>query len=269
VNENENGKVPQIYRDMHTMTALCRGIRPTGRMRGSSYAEDTQVVSMVREAAITVGVVILPTATAVTRGGKDADEKPIHLTDVSVSVRFVSIADGSEVELAWQGQRIERGDKGVAIASTLALKQLLLKTFLIVVDEELLTEEEEAEAEAELNVARETWQAAAKRAATYRPIFDTMLARAGGSCYNGVLWEPRESLEAIMLNRDAQLIVQAVEKHEKLRRAYEELCTEADDFGVEYVELLTHTTATEIKARGKDLRARVAEQAALDAKGQT
>lgn len=241
-------QTPQIYADLHSIMALCRGIKPSGSMRGASYAEIGQVVAMVREALLSVGVLMLPSLTSETRGAKNAKDAPVHLTEARLSVRFVSLADQSEITVVWEGMKIDQGDKSLSIAATLALKQLLLTMFLIPVDEKIATEEETTE----LEQAREEWKNIAAETQKYKPVFYNLLAAVGQN-YNGSLWRPREGFDATRLRKSAAAIGYALSEHQSYVARYKELCEQADEMGIEYTTLLSSATRKEIRRHGETL----------------
>jgi len=219
---------------------------------------------MVREALLAVGVLMLPSLTSETRGAKNAKDEPVHVTEARLSVQFVSLADNSEVTLGWEGMKIDKGDKSLSIAATLGLKQLLLKTFCIVVDEELISAEDEAAAVAELETARDEWKNIAAAANVYKPVFDRALS-AVGQCCNGALWRAREGVSVTQIRQSSTQIGKSLAKHQKYISRYREMCVEAKELDIEPDELLVSASLGEIESRGKDLGIRI-EAAKLAAK---
>lgn len=99
---------------------------------GYDYATEADIVEAVRSALAERHVAILWDVSELTREEVPASREGARfLTTVKLSATFIDGDSGEERSVAWFGQALDSGDKGLYKAYTGAEKYLLLKTFLL------------------------------------------------------------------------------------------------------------------------------------------
>lgn len=127
--------IPHIYQAMHSILGRLAvekgGILPSN-MGSSRYTTAEDVAKAVRDELFKEGLVLLPSERVVESSTTiNKDRLNFHLI-VTGDYRILSTKDGSEVTVTGTGEGVATGTAVAAnIASTFALKNALLRTFLI------------------------------------------------------------------------------------------------------------------------------------------
>lgn len=112
----------------------------------SSYKAvgDSLVRSEVKEAMMKNNLVIVPTKvnakTTVDRWDDNGKSKQSVLTEAHTEYLLIHTESGESIPLAGYGQGVDSQDKGAGKATTYALKNVLLDTFLIIKGEDMDTD---------------------------------------------------------------------------------------------------------------------------------
>ncbi len=101
------------------------------------YVSSSDVLFAVREAMNEHGLLLIPQVTSHTLAFKDAVGGKQHMTEIDMTFTWVNIEDPKEtLEIAWYGQGVDTGEKGVGKAYTYAEKYFILKFFNIPTDKD-------------------------------------------------------------------------------------------------------------------------------------
>lgn len=100
------------------------------KIRGGSYKvmSESAVISAIRPALIEEGLVLVQTGAT---GSKDK-----NITSVNTRYLLIDTDSGEFVELGGYGEGSDSQDKGAGMATTYALKNTLMKTFMIISGED-------------------------------------------------------------------------------------------------------------------------------------
>lgn len=113
------------------------GFVETGKGRGYKAVTDEKVITSIRPALISAGLIIIPVARDVRRTdevvtGYDGSQKINRITEVDVTYRIINVDDPSDyIEVVSSGAGVDTQDKGIGKAMTYARKYMFLNTFQI------------------------------------------------------------------------------------------------------------------------------------------
>ena len=199
------------------------------------YAEDWQVIQAVRTVLIEHGIAFCPSILATkTTVGKTDKERSFWRHEVAIRCTFTAIEDGSAMVADWAGEKIAYADKGISAAITNAIKQMLLKTFLIAVKGEEKKEQAQPKTQNELFAEYEV---------------TALRAHAWGLDVLSV--EDTSVLSLKTLNRN---LLGKIYEIEGYWRRYRELLAMADELNVEYEVLPANAKLAAIAVAGKALK---------------
>jgi hypothetical protein len=238
MSEVEKNKL-EIYVALNSATNLIKGILGEGDYKGGTYAKDWQVIEAVKKALVTANVSFVPRVIDHTVTERTIKDRVAYHHQVTVECKFVSVVDGSDEVAVWKGEKLTYSDKGIAAAVTNAIKQALLKTFLIPV----VSEGEENQLE-KPPTSLDELLAQADELATR--------ARAWGINIIEITNRRNRTEVGTVVNR----MRKKCQTFESYMARYRELLALAEELGVEYtpVSLYEFVSADDIAAAGQNLK---------------
>ncbi len=235
-------KKAEIYGAMTSVMNLVKEMKGEGDYKGGAYAKDHQVLKAVREALVTADVAFVPSLKSHTvKEGADQKGKIVCTHTVEVVLRFVSVVDTSMVEMMWAGQALSYSDKGLAAAFTNAVKQGLLKMFLV----PIVAEEPPDQTGTTITHTRDDW------------LNEYLALEVRAMAWGIKILEVQEEAKAAEVSTMVNKLRFKIEQHEGYWARFNELALMADDLAVKYRRPASGATLDSVGKAGKILKGKL------------
>lgn len=122
-----------LFATLSRVMAQIDAIPKTGRNTrfNYDYIESDVLADQLRQIFVAEGLVIIPGVSALTREEIPLNEGTTFNTQIAMTMTLCDVASGEQLTIPWQGEGVDRLDKGLYKAITGGMKYFLLKLFQI------------------------------------------------------------------------------------------------------------------------------------------